>query len=445
MILSVYCQNKNLFVDELFLNIEKSPVGNKVMECRLNCKGYVELEGSKSILARVLIISTFLSKPLKIVNSSHCNDIRTLIDNLKQFGIGFKWQGNSLTVFPNKPVSDKIQINIKDSGTAFRFLLARLAILQDVHSTIMVSAQLKKRPILPLINILQTLGADFEYTGFPIRIIGKQLNGGEINLQADISSQFISALMLIAPAYNSRLTINLIGRIVSRSYIEMTAAIMHDFGVKCEFSKDKIIIESGQKYSNPGIYEVEPDFSSSAYFWALGALSNKEVCTNCISGKSLQSDFQFLSILEKMGAKVNRSSKSVCISHGSLKGIDVEMKDIPDLVPTLTVLALLADFPSQLRNIAHLQYKESDRISALVSELKRIGANIKFVDESLIIHSLSNKPATLELDAHYDHRLVMAFHILKAAFPYISINNKGIVTKSYASFFDDFNRICNYS
>jgi 3-phosphoshikimate 1-carboxyvinyltransferase len=415
------------------------------MECRLNCKGYVELEGSKSILARVLIISTFLSKPLKIVNSSNCNDICTLIDNLKQLGTGFKGQGNSLTVFPNEPVTNQIQINIKDSGTAFRFLLAKLAILQDTHSTIKVSAQLEKRPILPLIDTLQTLGADFECTGFPVRIIGKQLNGGEIDLQADISSQFVSALMLIAPAYNSRLTINLIGRIVSRSYIEMTVAIMRNFGVKCEFIKNKIIIESGQEYSNPGIYKIEPDFSSAGYFWALGALSNKEVCTSCISGDSLQSDFQFLSILKKMGAKVNSSSKSVCISRGSLKGIDVEMKDIPDLVPTLAVLALFANSPSQLRNIAHLQYKESNRIFALVSELTRIGANIKFVDESLIIHPFKNKPAALEMDEHHDHRLVMAFHILKAAFPYIRINNKEIVTKSYASFFDDFNRICNYS
>jgi 3-phosphoshikimate 1-carboxyvinyltransferase len=434
-----------LFVDELFLNIEKSPAGNKVMEYRLNCKGYVELEGSKSILARVLIISTFLSKPLKMVNSSNCNDICTLIDNLKQLGIGFKRQGNSLTVFPNEPVFDKIQISIKDSGTAFRFLLARLAVLQDVHSTIKVSAQLEKRPILPLIEVLQTLGADFEYTGFPVRIIGKQLNGGDIDLRADISSQFMSALMLIAPAYNSRFTINLIGKIVSRSYIEMTAAIMHDFGVKCEFTKNKIIIESGQEYANPDIYEIEPDLSSAGYFWALGALSNKEVCTSCISGDSLQSDFQFLSILEKMGANVNRSSKSICISRGSLKGIDVEMKDIPDLVPTLAVLALFANSSSQLRNIAHLQYKESNRIFALVSELTRIGANIKFVDESLIIQPFKNKPATLEMDAHHDHRLVMAFHILKAAFPYISINNREIVTKSYASFFDDFNRVCNYS
>jgi 3-phosphoshikimate 1-carboxyvinyltransferase len=146
-----------------------------------------------------------------------------------------------------------------------------------------------------------------------------------------------------------------------------------------------------------------------------------------------------------MGAKVNSSSKSVCISRGSLKGIDVEMKDIPDLVPTLAVLALFANSPSQLRNIAHLQYKESNRIFALVSELTRIGANIKFVDESLIIHPFKNKPAALEMDEHHDHRLVMAFHILKAAFPYIRINNKEIVTKSYASFFDDFNRICNYS
>ena len=415
------------------------------MEYRLNCSGKVELEGSKSILARVLIISTFLHKPLKIMNSSNCNDICTLIDNLKQLGIGFERQGNALTVIPNEPVSDEIQINIKDSGTAFRFLLARLAVLKDVHSTISISDQLKKRPISPLINMLQKLGADIKNTGFPIEIKGQQLNGGEIDLQADISSQFISALMLIAPAYNSRLAINLIGRIVSRSYIEMTAAIMCDFGVKCKFTKNKIIIESGQKYANPGIYEIEPDFSSAAYFWVLGALSNKELCTSCISGDPLQPDFQFLFILEKMGAKVNRSSKSVCISHGSLKGIDIDMKDIPDLVPTLAVLALFADFSSQLRNIAHLQYKESNRISALVSELSHIGVNIMFVDDSLIILPLNIKPATVELDAHHDHRLVMAFHILKAVFPYININNKEAVKKSYAGFFDDFNRICNYS
>ncbi len=415
------------------------------MECRLNCGGRVKLEGSKSILARVLIISTYLSKPLKIANSSNCNDIRTLIDNLKQLGIGFKWQGNSLTVFPNELVTNKIQLNINDSGTAYRFLLARSAILQDVQSTIMVSDQLKKRPILPLIEILQKLGADIENSHFPILLKGKQLNGGEIDLQADISSQFISALMLIAPAYNSRLTINLIGSIVSRSYIDMTAAIMRDFGVKCKFTKNTIIIESGQEYSNPGIYKIEPDFSSAGYFWALGALSNKEVCTNCISGNSLQPDFQFLSILEKMGANVNKSSKSVCISHCLLKGIDLEMKDIPDLVPTLAVLALFADSSSYLRNIVHLKYKESNRISALVSELSRIGANIEFTDESLIIHPLCHQPASVELDAHNDHRLVMAFHILKAVFPHISINNNEIVKKSYAYFLNDFNQICNYS
>ena len=413
------------------------------MKYELNAKGFVDLQGSKSFLNRILIISTFLDSPLKIYNFSRCDDLNTMVENFRKIGFEFYTDEDYLIIVSPEQMKSPSHLYIKDSGTGFRFLLTRLVVEKGLETTIDVSPQLQKRPIKPLVKILNKMGAEIDDQEFPIKIKGNDLKGGKIEIPANISSQFISSLLLIAPCYEQDLEITLTGEIVSRPYIEMTLQIMDDFGIESDFIGNKIQIKSGQKYFNLSYYHIEPDFSSACYFWALGALSNNFVCTSGWFQKSIQADFQFLEILKKMGAEIVIKDDKICITKGSLSGIDIEMKNMPDQVPTLSFLALFAESKTIIRNIGHLKYKESDRISALLKEIKKLGGNIEFKENSLTIYPLVKSPANVFLETYNDHRMVMSLSILKAVFPYLTIKNMDSVTKSYPDFFEDFNRICN--
>jgi len=281
------------------------------------------------------------------------------------------------------------------------------------------------------------MDSKIELKGDSLIINGALLEGGVFNLPADISSQFISSLLLIAPSYKNDLELFLEGEVVSRSYIDMTIMIMRDFGVIVDFDGKRIFIKAGQKYNDLEEYKIEPDYSSACYFWALGALSRSVVSTNTINTTSLQPDYKFLTILINIGTKIEIEKDKICVSHGKLKGISVDMRDMPDQVPTLAVLALFADSKTTITNIEHLKYKESNRIEALITELSRIGADINYKNGTLTTNPLNHIPEVITLNTYKDHRLVMAFHILKILFPQISINNTSSVDKSYPNFLDD--------
>lgn len=221
----------------------------------------------------------------------------------------------------------------------------------------------------------------------------------------------------------------------------MTIKIMQDFGVIVDFDGSRIFIQSGQEYNNLNEYYIEPDFSSACYFWALGALSKSAVSTNTIEQSSLQTDFNFLTILKKIGAKIEVKKDVISVCRNKIKGITIDMMDMPDQVPTLAVIALFADTKTIIKNIEHLQYKESNRINALVEELSRIGANVSYNKGALVITPLNKIPGSITLNSHHDHRLVMAFHILKLIFPQISITGSPSVEKSYPDFLKDIKSI----
>lgn len=397
----------------------------------------IKFEGSKSIIQRVLIISTFLKSPLRIINSSKCEDVQTLIFNLKKLGFNFQNKDRSLIILPPQKIRNSQKLFIQNSGTALRLLLSRLVMMKDIKTSVDCSVQLKKRPIKPLLKILQNLGANINYQPFPIEINGKILKGGKIDIPADISSQFISSILLVAPYFCTDLELILKGKIVSRTYIKLTQEIMKDFGVESEFKRNRIFVPANQQYKNPEEYYVEPDFSSACYFWALGALSSFPIFTEGGSKKYFQPDFQFLKILSKMGAKIQRKPNYMSVRKGNLIGIEIDMKDIPDQVPTLAVLSLFAESKTKIKNIHHLKYKESNRISGLVNELQKIGCNIKYEKEVLKIYPLKKKPLQAKLYSYQDHRLVMAFYILKTKFPYLTISDEQVVKKSYPNFFED--------
>ena len=407
----------------------------------LDISGHITLEGSKSILNRVLIISTYLKSPLKIINPASCADIATMADNLIKLGLKFDKSHNTWIVTPPKKLNKNGELFIHDSGTAYRFLISRVASINKSKYIINISDQLKRRPIEPLTVILKQMGVTINTNGDSIKIKGSLPNGGVLDLPANISSQFISSLLLIAPSYKNDLELFLEGEIVSRSYIDMTIKIMQNFGIIADYDGSRIFIQAGQEYNDLNEYIIEPDFSSACYFWALGALSRSEVSTNIISKSSLQPDYQFLTILEKIGAKIKRGEDKISISRGELKGISVDMRDMPDQVPTVAVLALFADSKTTITNIEHLKYKESNRIEALISEFSRIGINISYKNGILNINPLDRIPGNEILTTYSDHRLVMAFHILKMIFPQLIVTNASFIDKSYPNFLNDLKSI----
>ena len=300
-----------------------------------------------------------------------------------------------------------------------------------------ISAQLKKRPIKQLIKVLNQMGAKICLKQDSLIIVGETLKGGSYKVEADVSSQFISALLLIAPSYQNDLELLLEGEIVSRSYIEMTIKIMQDFGVIVNFTGNRLFIKSGQKYREVREYNIEPDYSSACYFWAIGALSRSSISTNTINNKSLQPDYKFLSLLQKVGANITVGKNKISVRRGELKGISIDMINMPDQVPTLVILMLFANSKTTITNIDHLKYKESNRIAVLVTELSRIGVDISYQNGKLILNPLEKDIGNETLITYNDHRLVMAFSILKMIFPQIEISDTHSVEKSYPSFMID--------
>ena len=355
-------------------------------------------------------------------------------------GISIKESNGIFVINSTSSKTQNISLNIQDSGTAFRFLLARLASIENKKSLLNAGKQLRKRPIQPLIQILEKMNANIDNSDFPIKIIGKKLLGGKIELRGDVSSQFISALLLIAPSYKNDLEIKIINKIISKSYLDLTIRIMKDFGVNVDFNENSLHLKKNQKYINLRKYTVEPDCSSAAYFWALGTIVDTEFYTE-ISEISAQPDFKFLQILKQMGAEVERVENLLKVSAKSVSGIEVDMGNMPDQVPTLAVLALMADSKTVIKNIAHLKYKESNRIHDLLENIKKLGGNINYKNGNLMIYPLKNRPNKTEIDAFNDHRIAMAFSLLKAKYKDISISGLDAVAKSYPDFQKKFTQI----
>ncbi|MCF7793011.1 MAG: 3-phosphoshikimate 1-carboxyvinyltransferase [Candidatus Cloacimonetes bacterium] len=401
----------------------------------------IKIQASKSILNRLLIIATMMDKPLKFRNFSNCDDIRTMTENLFILGYNIIERGDFLTISKTHDHSGKVQLSVRDSATAARFLLARLSVWEGLKSKLELTEQLQKRPLKTMIDALKKLGAEIDMESYPINIVGKNIIDHKISIDAGISSQFVSALMLISPELKNGLKIELENEIVSKDYINMTAEIMRDFGVDVIIHKDFIEIPQGQKYEQKEIYNVEPDYSSAAYFWAIGANSEYWIATEPISENSLQPDYGFLEILKKMGASVKIQNEMIWVKKGELHGIEFDMKHMPDQVPTLAVLAIFAKTPTKIKNINHLRYKESDRIKSIQSELAKLGVQLKYEEEHLIVLPCNKLNTSKILSSHNDHRIAMSLFILKIIYPEIQIDDLNCINKSNPDFLENMNSL----
>ena len=400
----------------------------------------IKLPYSKSELNRIMILGSQLKGKLVIKGGSSAADILTLQQALTELGCEFEISVDEIIMLCENGLSQKGEVCIKDSATGFRLLLARLAAQPGGEYLLDASAQLQKRPMQELILALRQMGAMITTDKFPYQIKGNFLDGSNMKIDTSISSQYLSALLLIAPQCLGGMNIEVTGKRVSWEYVELTIQILRKMGIEVYAKQDKLVVLPGSRLSNPSKIEVATDYSSACYFWAMAAAFGNSVKTIGSRKKSFQPDAAFADLLAEMGAEVIDEDDHVIVKGNYLQGIKADMSQMPDQVPTLAVLGLMAGSEIEITNISHLQYKESNRIESILTEIRRCGGKAEYKDGFLRVFPLTKDPGQVIIDTHGDHRLAMAFAILKLKYPEIEIDNHAVVNKSFPDFWTEFRR-----
>ncbi len=392
--------------------------------------GIIHLPTSKSISNRALILNALSNSPYPVKNVSDCDDTRVMLE-------AFASKGNNF--------------DIGAAGTSMRFLTAYLSQLEGIW-TITGTERMKNRPIRILVEALRQLGAEIEYTekeGFPpLRIHGKKLRGGQICLEGNVSSQYISALMMIAPVLSEGLQLELKGEIISQPYIRMTMQLMKTFGVDVVWQDSTISIVP-QQYI-PALYQVESDWSAASYWYEMTALSNNEPAIELtgLYKDSTQGDSRVALLFEQLGITTEFTDKGVVLKKGDLstKRLVYDFINEPDLAQTLVVTCALLNIPFRFTGLQSLRIKETDRISALQNEMRKLGYIIK--DESDSILEWQGERCQPEADpliaTYEDHRMAMAFAPAALVLGKIRIAEPGVVSKSYPRYWEDLKKMGFY-
>ena len=383
----------------------------------------IQLPSSKSISNRALIINALGNGTHHPENLSDCDDTRVMIRALND---------------------DKETIDIMAAGTAMRFLTAYLSVTPGTR-IITGTERMQQRPIQVLVNALRELGADIEYVandGFPpLRITGRELRKDTISLPGNVSSQYISALLMIAPVLTNGLTIRLTGDIISRPYINLTLQLMNDFGVRAEWTDDHQLKVEPQAYHSTPFY-VESDWSAASYWYQIVALSKEaEVTLPGLFKDSYQGDSQVAGIFRSLGVETIYKDKTVILKKNgkSVERLDYDFINQPDLAQTSVVTCALLNIPFRFSGLQSLKIKETDRMAALITEMRKLGYILHETDGSVL--SWEGERCTTEehpaIDTYEDHRMAMAFAPTCLALPEILINNPQVVSKSYPRYWED--------
>ncbi len=393
----------------------------------------INLPASKSISNRVLMIHALAGGDTLPDNLSDCDDTEVII--------------RALAAMP-------YEIDIKAAGTAMRFMTAYLSVTESKH-LLTGTDRMKRRPIAPLVNALRYLGADIRYageTGFPPLIInGKTLEGGRLEVPGNISSQYISALLMIGPALKEGLELHLTGEIISRPYIDLTLWTMQEFGAEAEWTDMDIITVRPQVYkSHP--YLIENDWSASSYWYEMLALqgaSGSSIKLKGLTDGSKQGDSVVKYLFSLLGVKTTFDNKeegqptTVTLTRHRclLPRLDYDFTGSPDLAQTFVVTCALLDIPFTFTGLASLKIKETDRIEALKAEMKKLGYLIKDENNNTLRWEGERcTPSLQPIDTYEDHRMALAFAPAACRFPGLRINNPGVVSKSYPHYWDDLRK-----
>lgn len=407
----------------------------------------VRLPGSKSITHRALMMAALAAGPSEIRNPLQAEDTLLTAGALQQMGAGMEWREDSVVVSPparrwGRPEGP---IFLGNSGTSTRFLIALVAAGEGTF-VLDGTARLRERPLGPIAGALASLGATVHWLGEPgfppVEIISTGLAGGEVTVDATKSGQFLSGLLLAAPAARGDVRISWPEPAASFPYVSMTLAMMEDAGIRIgRPARNEILVPAPQDYA-PRNLTVEGDCSSATYFWGAAAVTGGTVLTAPVFPDSLQGDCRFLDVLQKMGCGIDWEPEGVRVSGPARLGpVDLDMNQMPDTVPTLAVLAAFADGASRIRNVAHLRVKESDRLRAVASGLHALGVRVDELQDGLVVHGGNPSKPTGPISAFGDHRIAMAFSLAGLRLPGVAIEGAESVSKSFPTFWDCLDRL----
>lgn len=408
--------------------------------------GDVTLPGSKSLSNRALLLAALSRGNTKIVNLLKSDDTTRMVEALRQLGttITLSDDFQSCEVQGNGGLF-KTPANthffLGNAGTAIRPLTAVLSL---VPGTFLIDGDryMRERPIAHLADALSQLGAGIRYEmqpGFPpLELVGGKVVGGAVSIPGHISSQYLTALLLTLPLAKNDSTIDVIGEQVSKPYLDITLHIMKQFGVVASHRDHQHFdVPACQQYISPGTYLVEGDASSATYMFAAAAIRGGTVRVHGLGRDSVQGDIAFLDVIEKMGAKVVRSEAWIEVSRGTLTAVDLDLNHIPDAAMTVATLALFAKGTTTIRNIYNWRVKETDRMTAMETELRKLGAQVETGEDYIRI----TPPETLRdavIDTYGDHRIAMAFSLAALGNARITINDPECTAKTFPTYFEVF-------
>lgn len=385
----------------------------------------ITIPGSKSESNRLLVLQSLYAN-LTINNLSNSDDTQSLINGLKVI--------NGI-------------VDVHHAGTAMRFLTAYYASIEGSRITLTGSRRMKERPIKILVDALRDLGAEITYLkneGYPpLKIVGKKLNNSSVKISSEVSSQYITALMLVAPSLSNGLNIELNGDITSIPYIEMTLEMLQKIGVTCSFSNNKIVVKPIKKINDITV-KVESDWSSASYFYSIVALSeNMEINLESFNKNSFQGDSELSEIYKSLGIETvfNTLENTITLNNNNknIKPLNLNLNNTPDIAQTIAVTCFGLGIACKLTGLKTLKIKETDRLLALKTELEKLGAKIKITNESIEVFSSSEIKNNILINTYQDHRMAMAFAPL-SLLTSIEIDEPNVVSKSYPTFWNDLKK-----
>jgi len=413
--------------------------------------GTVNLPGSKSLSNRALLLAALAKGTTRIKNLLDSDDIRHMLDALTTLNVNYQLSDDRTEcVVEGKggplDFSGECEMYLGNAGTAMRPLCAALCLGQGTF-TLTGEPRMSERPIDSLVGALTAMGADINYHDFdgfpPLTIKGTGLNGGKVAIDGTVSSQFLTAFLMAAPLAKGDIEIEIIGELVSKPYIEITLDLMKKFGVEVSHNNlQSFTIKGGQTYIAPGELLVEGDASSASYFLAAAAIKGGSVTVTGIGSDSVQGDIKFADVLEEMGAAVTWQPNSITVTAGELKAISMDMNHIPDAAMTIATAALFATGTTTISNIYNWRVKETDRLAAMATELRKVGA---IVDEGhdYITITPPNQLTAAAIDTYNDHRIAMCFSLVALSDTAVTINDPGCTSKTFPTYFQSFSAICS--
>jgi 3-phosphoshikimate 1-carboxyvinyltransferase len=408
--------------------------------------GSIRPPGSKSLTNRALIVAALAEGQSRLTGLLDSTDTQVMLESLRRLGIEVRHDEAGCVAdvmgCSGKPSSTEANLWLENSGTSIRFLTA-LCTLGNGTFHLDGNERMRQRPIRDLVDALNTLGADvtFELQTDcpPVVIKANGLAGGAASVAGNISSQYLSALLMTVPGAQSAVELQIEGELVSKPYVEMTLAVMSAFGCHVAADQPGSYRVEPQPY-RAREYDIEPDASAASYFFATAAITGGEVTIEGLSRDSLQGDIGFVDVLEQMGCRVVRKSDSITVQGSKLHGIDVDMNAVSDTAQTLAAVAVFAEGATRLRNVAHIRHKETDRIAAVATELRRLEIEVEEHADGLTIHPSPIQAATIQ--TYDDHRMAMSFALIGLRVPGIRIADPGCTAKTYPHYFDDLQKLC---